>query len=119
MWSIMLGMEIGVLFGSVVSCCNLLCMMFRAGSTGTEVKRAFMSYDDIVSPLNLDGFGLFYKVWAFLIWWGKHLPEVQRMFVISLPTPYMIEPLLDTMGLRGCLFCGFEVSHRIWGWMHK
>ena len=41
------------------------------------------------------------------------------MFAILLATLYMIEPLLDTMGLRGCLFCGFGVSYRIWGWMHK
>ena len=38
---IILGMESGVLFGSVVSCCSLLCMMFRAESAGTDVKRAF------------------------------------------------------------------------------
>ena len=31
----------------------------------------------------------------------------------------IIEPLLDTMGLRGCLFCGFGVRHRIWGQMQK
>ena len=35
----MLGMESGVLLGSVVSC-SLLCMMFRAGSTRIEVKVA-------------------------------------------------------------------------------
>ena len=37
------GMESGVLLWSVVSSCSLLCMMVRAGSTGTEVKRALMS----------------------------------------------------------------------------
>ena len=37
----MLGMENGVLLGSVVSCCSLLCIMFRAGSTGITVKNAF------------------------------------------------------------------------------
>ena len=46
----MLGMENGLLLGSVVFCCNLLCMMFGAASTGTEVKRASTSYDDMVSP---------------------------------------------------------------------
>ena len=56
----MFGMESGVLFNSVVSCCVLLWMMFRAGSPGTEVKRAFTSYDDIVSPVE---FGL---IWPFL-----------------------------------------------------
>ena len=35
------------------------------------------------------------------------------MFAISLATPYIIEPLLDTMGIRGCLLCGFWVSHII------
>ena len=56
----MLQMESGVLFGSVVSCCSLLCMMCRAGSTGTDVKRAFTSYDDMVSPV------LFGWVWPLL-----------------------------------------------------
>ena len=50
---IMLGMDSGVLFGSVVSC-SLLCMMFRAGSTGTDVNRAFTSYDGMV-PLVVFG----------------------------------------------------------------
>ena len=49
----MLGMKSGVLLGNVASCCSLLCLMFRTGSTGTEVKRAFMSYDDMVSPCDI------------------------------------------------------------------
>ena len=47
----MLGMESGVLFCSLVSCCSLLCMIFRARSTGTEVKRSFTSCVDMVSPI--------------------------------------------------------------------
>ena len=33
----------------------------------------------------------------------------------SLATPYVMDPLLDTMGLRGYLFCVFWVGHKIWG----
>ena len=43
----MLGMESGVLLCSVVFWFSLLCMMFRAGFTGTEVDRAFTSYNDM------------------------------------------------------------------------
>ena len=97
----MLGMESGVLSGTVVSCCSLLCMMFRARSTGAKVKRAFMSYDDMVPPLYLDGFGLFYKVLGVSDMVGEAPTIVWRMFAISLATPYIIAPLLVTMGLRG------------------
>ena len=69
--------------------------------------------------LNLDGCGLFYKVLGVSDMVRGSTYQIQRMFTISLATSYMIEPLLDTMGLRGCLFCGFWVSHGIWGWMYK
>ena len=45
----MLGMESGVLLGTVMSCCSL-CMMLGVGSAGTEVKRTFTTYGDMVSP---------------------------------------------------------------------
>ena len=33
----------------------------------------------------------------------------------SLATPYVMDPLLETMGLRGYLFCVFWAGHKIWG----
>ena len=73
-----LGMERGVLLWSVVSCCILLCILFRAGSTGTEVKRAFMSNDDMVFPCCIwMDLACSMKCRVFLIWWGSHLPGVR------------------------------------------
>ena len=34
------GMDMAVLCGRVLSCCNLLLIIWMAGWTGTEVKRA-------------------------------------------------------------------------------
>ena len=33
----------------------------------------------------------------------------------SLATPYVMDPLLETMGLRGCLLCGFGEAIEL-GW---
>ena len=65
----MLGMESGVLFGSLASCCSLLCMMCRTGSTGTNVKRAFTLYDDVAFPCCIwMDLASSIKCWVFLIW---------------------------------------------------
>ena len=37
-------------------------MMSRAGSTGTNVKRTLTWYEDMHSPIAIDGFGLFHEV---------------------------------------------------------
>ena len=79
-------------------------MMFRTGSTGTEVTMAFMLYEDVVSPMYLDGFGLLYKVLGVSGMRGEIPTRGQRMFAISLAPLYIIEPLLDTIGHRGLFF---------------
>ena len=77
-------------------------MMFRVGSTGPNVKRALTSYEDMHSPLlQLDGFGLFHEVLGISDMVGEPPTRGQRMLAISLATPYVIEPLLDIIGLRG------------------
>ena len=50
MMDMMLWVESAVLLRSVVPCHYLQHMMFRAGSNGTEEKRAFTSYEEIHSP---------------------------------------------------------------------
>ena len=75
--------------------------------------RSFTLYNGMVPPLYLDGFGLFYKVLGVSDMVGGTPTRGLRMFATSLATLYVIEPIQDTMGLRGCLFCGFWVSHRI------
>ena len=39
----------------------------------------------------------------------------QMMFASSSATPYVMEPLLDTVGLRGCLLCVFWEGHKTLG----
>ena len=72
----MLRMESGVLFGSVASSCSLLHMMLKVGSSGTNVKRAFALYDDMVSPCCI-----WMELASFIVLGvsdmvGKHLLEV-------------------------------------------
>ena len=55
------------------------------------------------------------KCWVFLRWCGDWLTRGLMMCESSLATPYVMDLLLDTMGLRGCLFYGFGAGHRIWG----
>ena len=62
-------------------------MIFSAGSIGTEVKRAFKAYDDMVSPLYLDGFNLLHKVLGVSNMVGERPTGGQRMLAISLATP--------------------------------
>ena len=44
------GMDIAVLCGRVLSCCNLLLTIWMAGWTGTEVNRALTSKEVMLSP---------------------------------------------------------------------
>ena len=37
-----------------------------------------------------------------------------RIIANSLPSVYVTEPLQETIGLVGCLFCVFRLVHRIW-----
>ena len=61
----------GVLLWSTVSCCNLLWMMSRVGSTGIDVNRAFTSYEEMHSLCcNRMDLACSTKCCVFLIWWG-------------------------------------------------
>ena len=55
-------MDIEVLLWSCESCCSLCLMMEITGSTGTDVKTAFTSYDEMHSPLPLDGLDVLHKM---------------------------------------------------------
>ena len=50
-----------------------------------------------------------------LRWCGDWPTRGLMMCESSLATPYVMDPLLETMGLRGCLFYGFWAGHRTWG----
>ena len=65
--------------------------------------------------LYLDGFSLLHEVLGISDMVGEPPTRGQRMLAISLATVYVIEPLLDTMSLRGMLFCGFWESIKFWG----
>ena len=43
-------MYMEVLCGRVLSCCSLCLTIWMAGCTGTDVKRAFTSYEVMISP---------------------------------------------------------------------
>ena len=86
------------------------------GSTGTEVKRALTSKDVITSPgLNLLERICWTKYCVFLRWWGDWPTRDLMMYASSFATPFVMETLLDTMGLRGCQHCVFWGGHKIWG----
>ena len=94
-WMVML-----VLWFIVGSCVNFCCTMCREGSIGTEVKRALTSEEVITSPGSSLAFWICWtKCSAFMRWWGDWPTEGLMMYASSFVTPYVMEPLLDTMGL--------------------
>ena len=86
------------------------------GSTGIEVKRALTSKDVITSPgSELLEWICWTKCCVFLRWWGDWTTRNLMMYASSFATPYVTEPLLNTMGLRGCQLCVFWGGCKMWG----
>ena len=68
---------------------------------GTEVKRA-LSYDAMTSPGSSLTFLMYSKkCWVFLRWCEDWPTKGCIMVANPLATPYLMDPLLETMGLRG------------------
>ena len=82
--------------GSIGSCCNFCLTILIEGSTGTDL--------DIIWCYNLTWLQLYLldvlhkMLGVFKVVW--RLTKGQRMFASSLDTPYVMDPLLDTVGLR-------------------
>ena len=95
------------LWGKVESCANFCLTMWMERPAGTEVKRALSSNDVITSPgSNL----LEWICWTKCVvlgWWGDWPTKGLMMYANSFATPYVMEPLLDTMDLRACQFYVF------------
>ena len=77
----------------------------NADATGIDVKSAVTSNDVIHSPSSNLMF-LISSAKSFLLFtWKMDLPTRGfRILDSSLATPYVTEPILDTMGLRGTSF---------------
>ena len=72
------------------------------GSMGIGVKKALVSNNVIMSPSSSFTFWMCStKCWMFLRWCGDWPTKGRMMLASSLVTPYVMDPLLDTMGLRG------------------
>ena len=96
------GMDMLVLCGRVLSCCNLCLTICMAGWTGTEVNKAFTSKEVMTSPdSNFLPWSCWMKCCVFLRWCGDWPTRGLMMCAISLATPYVMDPLLETMSLRG------------------
>ena len=67
-------------------------------STGTEVKRALTSYDVITSPGSSLLFWICLIKCVFLMWLRDWPTKGLVMKASSLATPYVMVPLLYTMG---------------------
>ena len=94
-------MDMEVLCVSVVSCCSLCLTIWIAGCTGTDVKRALTSYEVMIFPAsNFLPWSCCMKCWVFLRWCGDWPTRGLMMCESSLATPYVMDPLLDTMGQR-------------------
>ena len=95
-------MSMDVLEWSSLSSSNLLLLMLIAGSMGTDVNSAEISYEVIHSLVwRVIPFICSTKSPVFLMWWGELPTKGHRILANSLATSYLMEPLLDTMGLRG------------------
>ena len=96
------GIDMAVLCGREVSCCNLCLTICMEGWTGTEVKSALTSKDVMTSPgCSFLSCICWMKCWVFLRWCGDLPTRGLMICESSLATPYVIDPLLETMGLRG------------------
>ena len=75
---------------------------------------------DIITCHNLSWFQLYFldvlhEMLGVFRWCGDWPTKGQMMLANSLATPYVMDPLLETMGLRGCQFYVFWGGHKIWG----
>ena len=95
-------MDMAVLCGRVVSCCSLFLTIWMEGWTVIEVNRALTSKDVMTSPgCSFLSCSCWMKCWVFLRWCGDWPTSGLMICESSFATPYVIDPLLDTMGLRG------------------
>ena len=87
-----------VLNWRVLSCCSLCLNICMDGCTGTDVNRAFTSKEVMTSPgSNLLPSSCWIKCWVFLRWCGDWPTRGLMMCASSLATPYVMDPLLETM----------------------
>ena len=91
-----------VLLWRSASCCNLLLMMSSADGIGTEVNNALTSYDVIQSPSSSFIFLISSMNSLELFTWCSVDPTSGFIILAnSFATPYVTEPILENMGLRG------------------
>ena len=94
-----------VLFVRFWSCVNLLLMMSRAGSTGTNVNRAFISYVVMYSlGCSMMSFISSIKFFMLYMWCIDFTTNGWRMLANSLATLDVTEHPLETIGLSGVSF---------------
>ena len=75
--------------------------MFRAGSIGTEVNNAETSKEQRYSPgRRVTSLTLLTKSLVLYMWCGDLPTNGFSTLARTLATPYVTDPLLDTMGLR-------------------
>ena len=98
----MFWMDMLVLWCSVESCVNFCCIMCMEGSTGTEVKRALTSFEIISSPGSSLAFCMCWtECCVFLRCGGDWPTKGLMMYASSFANPYVMEHLLDIIGLSG------------------
>ena len=101
-------MDMLVLWESSGSSWSLHFTMLIKGSMGTEVKSSLTSYNAMTSPgSSLTFFMCSTKCWVFLRWCEDWPTKGQMMLAYSLATPYVMDPILENMGLRGIRFMYF------------
>ena len=101
----MFWMDMVVLWWSSVSCSNFFLVTSIVDFTGMDVKRAATSYEMMHSPSS----SLIFLMSSansleLFIWWMVFPIRGFKILASSLATPYVTEPWLDTMGLRGMFF---------------
>ena len=96
-----------VLSSQVSSFSNKSLIMLTAGSIGTEVNNGETLYEQRHSPgRRVTPLALFIKYLVLCIWWVD-LPTSGFRTLLRMATPYVTEPQLERMGLRGDQFYGF------------
>ena len=113
---IICGMDMLVLCERSGSYWNFCLTVLMEGSTRTEVKRIL--HHKMSWPLPGSSFTSLMccaKWWVYFRWCGDWPTRGWMMLANSLATPYVMDPLLVIMDLRGASFMYFGFAIEVWG----
>ena len=99
--SVMFCTDNAVVSWNEVSSCSMPCMILSAESTGTDVNSAVTSFEQTLIWLEGNLTCLSTKSLVLYTWCGYFPTKGLSILAGTFATPWVADPLLDTMGLMG------------------